>query len=279
MVRERAGALLAQRTLTKGLLEFGSLEAIEVGATFDLRDDDALSVYPGDLVTPTLKGRSLQEVFAQLQGERKSRNRQRELNRMTPVGIIPTASTAGAQFNFAAGVALAYKCSGKRNVVLAVFDRGFDALGSWHDAARLAGEHRLPLIFVVQSDRVPYENGGHWFGSPASLSDRAHDYGFPGIPVDGDDVVAVFRVTQESIHRARNGGGPTLIECKSSHRAWGVQKHINGARPSAPRASDPIAHMEHYLKKRKAWSPSSKQGLVERITAEIDEAVEATAGR
>ena len=60
----------------------------------------------------------------------------------------------------------------------------------------------------------------------------ARDYGYPGIIVDGQDVVAVWRVAQESIHRARNGAGPTLIDCRMDSKR------------------DPLAHMEHYMRKR-----------------------------
>jgi TPP-dependent pyruvate/acetoin dehydrogenase alpha subunit len=235
LARERARTLLHQGRLTNNGWEATGSEAIEVGATFELRADDALALYQRDVVAHSLKGWSLKQVFAQLLGSRKVSQRQSVPDPCLASNIIPPASSIVAQFNVAAGVAWACKQRAQRNVVLAIFGDGFDSLGSWHEAAKLAGEYRLPLIFVVESDRQRYQSSNHWFGEPGDLSDRAHEYGFPGIPVDGDDVVAVFRVTQESIHRARNGAGPTLIECKSSRavRDSGARLATNGTRRKA----------------------------------------------
>jgi pyruvate dehydrogenase E1 component alpha subunit len=76
--------------------------------------------------------------------------------------------------------------------------------------------------------------------------------GFPGVIVDGQDVVAVWRVAQESVHRARNGGGPTLIDCR-----------MDAAR-------DPLAHMEHYLRKRNLWDEAWREKAEAEITAEVE---------
>ena len=79
----------------------------------------------------------------------------------------------------------------------------------------------------------------------------SRDGGFPGVIVDGQDVVAVWRVAQESIHRARNGGGATLIDC----------------RMEAER--DPLAHMEHYLRKRSLWDEEWRKQVEERLRGEL----------
>ncbi len=273
LVRERARGLMSRGEPAGGATWSEMSEAIEVGATFELRDGDVLSVYPRDLVTHILRGRSLQQTFAELLNAGRARKADREANPFLTFNVLPAASSLVAQFNLAAGVAFAAKQRSQRNVVLGIFADGFDALGSWHEAAKLAGEHRLPLIFLVESDRCRDERSNHWFGKPGDLSQRAHEYGFPGIPVDGDDVVAVFRVTQESIHRARNGAGPTLIECKSSRA--GNPSTSSGTRRKTAAITDPLAHMEHYLKKRKAWSQAWKEELAHRIKADSDAAVAA----
>jgi TPP-dependent pyruvate/acetoin dehydrogenase alpha subunit len=274
MLRERARGLLKKNQAAASGFESEGSEAIDVGATFELRAGDALSLYHRDLVPHVLKGRSLRQVFAQILGKGKHQKAQNEHSPFVTSNIVPPVRSAAAQFNLAAGVAFACKQRGQRDVVLAIFGEGFDALGSWHDAAKLAGEHRLPIIFVVESDRARYMRTDHWFGVPGDLSDRARDYDFPGVPVDGEDVVAVFRVAQESIHRARNGAGPTLIECKTSRlSSTSTPSAANGFRHKRAQMIDPLAHMEHYLRKRKAWSSAWKEELVQRLSAEMKEAV------
>ena len=78
--------------------------------------------------------------------------------------------------------------------------------------------------------------------------------GYPGIIVDGQDVVAVWRVAQESIHRARQGSGPTLIDCRTDSKR------------------DPLAYMEHYMRKRNVWDDGWKKDTEQGIQAEIEKA-------
>jgi pyruvate dehydrogenase E1 component alpha subunit len=276
LVRERARALADHQPGSHAGWTVTGAEAIEAGATFELRAEDALSLGHRHEVAQVLKGRPLKQIFAQMLGAPERPMRPPAADPFVASNIIPTASSVAAQFNLVAGVAFAYKQRAQRNVVLAIFSDGFDSLGSWHEAAKLAGEHRLPVIFVVESDHRRHNGSNHWFGQPGDLSERAHEYGFPGIPVDGDDVVAVFRVTQESIHRARNGAGPTLIECQSSRSGHHASTAVNGSRRVKTAGSvDPLAHMEHYLRKRKAWSNAWREKVVHQITREIDEALAA----
>jgi len=274
MARESAHALVRNGRIACSGVSFIAAEAAEVGATYDLQPSDSLTTWQHDVFTNLLKGASLGQVFAQLLGQTAGSNVR---DNLASWNIIPPASTLAGQLSLATGVALAYKHQGQRNVVLALCGQGFAALGMWHDAARLAAEQRLPLIFVIDSGRMRDQDSNHWFGPAEDLSHRAHAYGFPGITVDGNDAVAVFRVTQESIHRARSGAGPTLVECKSLHpfRETTAERPGSGRRrrriPVFP--SDPLAHMEHYLSHRGAWRSSWKRQLVEQIAGEIDKAI------
>ena len=120
------------------------------------------------------------------------------------------------------------------------------------EALKLAGSGKLPVVYVIKNGSDGAAYAPHL--KPVSLLARAG--GFPGVIVDGQDVVAVWRVAQESVHRARNSGGPTLIDC----------------RMEATR--DPLAHMEHYLRKRSLWDEAWREKVAEQIRAEL----QATAG-
>ncbi len=82
--------------------------------------------------------------------------------------------------------------------------------GDWYEALRIAGAGALPILFVHCDQLSPHKRGD----AKEEIGAQAQSYGFPGIAVDGHDLVAVYRVAYESLVRARRGGGPTLIECK-----------------------------------------------------------------
>jgi len=111
-----------------------------------------------------------------------------------------------------------------------------------------------------------------------SAKDVAEAYGIPGITVDGNDIVAVWRVTQESIHRARSGAGPTLIECRTWR--WHAEADTNSARRSSKptllktrQEHDPLHHMEHYMTKRNLWKQSWRDKLAAEYRSALAEAV------
>ncbi len=166
-------------------------------------------------------------------------------------GSITRASLPEDAFNLGTGIALAHKLNGKQNVVVAFCEKEIAALDPWHEALKFAGVHKLPILYVVSG--APDEMASA--GQPAYLeqfSFMARDYGFPGIVVDGRDVVAVWRVAQESIHRARNGAGATLIHCTTES------------------ARDPLEHMEHYMRKRSVWDDEWRNQIAARISSELE---------
>src|SRR5206468_11729170 len=94
--------------------------------------------------------------------------------------------------------------------------------GQWHEAMNCAGIHRLPVVFVLENIQFAYS-------TPTMLEfavdpvKRAEGYGFGGVEVDGNEVEAVFDAAREAVDRAREGGGPTLIECHT------MRMHGHGA--------------------------------------------------
>jgi len=253
-------------------------EATEVGACIGLQPDDSLSTTRPKLATQVVSDTPLKRVFAQLFNFEKEYLATHPSTEAPALRVVPQTATIAGQFNLAAGVALAHRQLEKSNVVVALAEDGLAALGFWHEAASLATCQRLPLVFVVENCAQSHTNGTSAVKSDEDLRDRAEAYGFPGITVDGNDVVAVWRVTQESIHRARSGAGPTLIEC----RTW--RWHAEADQDSLGRSSkpkhlkarkerDPLHHMEHYMKKRRLWKQAWKDNLVEEYQAALAEAV------
>ena len=253
-------------------------EATEVGACIGLQPDDSLATSQTKLAAHVVQDTPLHRVFAELFARHKQQPPRHTSNGAGALRIIPQASSLTGQLDIAAGVAYAYRTLGKPNVVVALADDGLAALGFWHEAACLASLHRLPLVFIVENRAQSHANGSSVVQSNEDLRDRAEAYGIPGITVDGNDIVAVWRVTQESIHRARTGAGPTLIEC----RTWRWHGEANAARTSGrPRSKqlrarwqgDPLQRMEHYMKKRKLWQQAWKDELANEYQSALAAAV------
>jgi acetoin:2,6-dichlorophenolindophenol oxidoreductase subunit alpha len=246
ILTERVKALASDRQPTADYELAIGHEAIVVGATLELRPEDTIVASPRNFPAQVVKGSSLECLSALAAGR----------NGIQPV-VATESSVAGDlifdPFNLGTGLALTHRFEKRRNVVIAL---GFDdtsAPDGWREAMKFAGIHKLPIIYLLKR--------GSAFGLEPDkrhpvlddLSFVARDCGFPAIIVDSNDAVAVSRVTHESIHRARNGAGPTLIECE-------VQlAHSN----------DPLAQMEHYMKKRGAWDDEWRRDAADRIEAEL----------
>jgi len=250
MMAEQAQRLLGDRmAITDYEFAIGQ-EAVVIGATLDLGPEDTIAASPRNFAVLIAKGTSLKDLFSP---------EARTIGHQMPAvaaGCSQGSTLSFDPFNLGTGLALAHRLEKKRNVVVALSAEDSSTPDRWHEAMKFAGIHKLPIIYVLQRgsafDLEPAKR------NPAldDLSFVARDCGFPAIIVDSNDAMAVWRVAQESVHRARNGAGPTLIECETQ----------------LSYASDPLAQMEHYMKKRGAWDEAWRQSAVERIEAEIEAA-------
>ncbi|MGB0089398.1 MAG: pyruvate dehydrogenase (acetyl-transferring) E1 component subunit alpha [Planifilum fulgidum] len=126
--------------------------------------------------------------------------------------LLPPSVPIATQLPHAAGAAWASKLKGERSVAVAYFGDGATSEGDFHEACNFAGVFRLPVIFFCQNNgyaiSVPFSRQS----ATPTVAEKAAAYAFPGIRVDGNDVLAVYEAMVQAIERARNGEGPTLIE-------------------------------------------------------------------
>ena len=254
-------------------------EATEVAACIGLQPDDCFASSHPKLATHIVKGVPPEQVFADLVAGGKQKLTHHTSNGAASLRIVPPTASILGQLDIAAGVAYAYRSLGKPNVVVALADDGLAALGFWHEAASLASRHRLPIVFIVENCAQSHTNGTGIIQSDEDLRDRAEAYGIPGITVDGNDIVAVWRVTQESIHRARTGAGPTLIESRTWRWHDEADTRSTNGRPKSRELHarwqhDPLHHMEHYMKKRKLWRQGWKDRLVDEYRSALAAAIQ-----
>ncbi len=239
MLSERLRILFTQNDLFGNVYLGTGREAVTVGVATDLLPEDTIVSAPLDFLASFIKGVPLAQIFTSLY----------------TCSVSPgKAHPAPAGPNIATATALANKTD-KNNKIAVAFSG--DGLASWHDAMQVAGARELPMIFVCQTSfQTEPLNMNAQAGGAEELPLHAQDYGFPAIPVDGNDVVAVYRVAIESIAHARRSHVPTLIECKR----WN--------------AGDPILNMESYLIGKGLFTEEFKRQVSTGFSKELDSAIE-----
>lgn len=195
-------------------------EGLQVGAAYALdKDKDFLHPYYRDLALMLVWGMTPREVmlsnFAK-QGEPNSAARQMPAHYgHRRLRIISGSSPVATQIPQAVGVALASKMREEDAVTLVSFGEGATSKGDFHEGLNFAGVLQPPVIFLCENNQ--YAISVHQTQQMAieDVADRAAAYGFPGVKVNGNDVLAVYEAVKEAADRARRGEGPTLVEAKT----------------------------------------------------------------
>ena len=240
---------------------FFGLEAMLVGAGAHLLPQDCIALEHSSFVTSLIKGTPLQSILAPT-GKNENGNAQ---------GPLPSsAQTAGdsIKLSMSAVLKLAESMKGSGAVALMCCTREPGTLIFESDSMALAATQKLPLVCLVESSfdsrvELPGQPSGPYVGADPAF--------YPNIPVDGNDVVAVFRVTQEAIRRAREGHGPAVIECITA-RANTTEQRPGKDATARHIAPAPLIFMEQYLRRKKLWTDEWSHSMVATFYKEIDEA-------
>ena len=128
------------------------------------------------------------------------------------LGLVAMVSHLPAMLPVAVGCALAFRIKEEKRVAVGWFGEGSSARGDAHEAMNFAGVRQLPVVFICDNNGWAYSTPTHLEYAVEHLADRAAAYGFEGVVVDGTDALAVYREAKRAIEKARQGGGPTLIE-------------------------------------------------------------------
>jgi pyruvate dehydrogenase E1 component alpha subunit len=188
---------------------------------------------------------------------------------------LPVAMPVATQLPHAVGIAYGIQYRGEDAVVMVYFGDGATSEGDFHEAANFAGVWHGPVVFVCQNNQwaisVPLKKQTN----SRTLAQKASAYGFPGIQVDGNDVLAVYAASREAVDRARAGGGPTLIECVT----YRLGMHTTADDPTKYRSEeevkaweqkDPLTRFRAYLERKQLLDAS----VEDEVDAEIARGVE-----
>jgi 2-oxoisovalerate dehydrogenase E1 component alpha subunit len=259
-------------------------EAAQVGAAFALdREKDYVLPYYRDLGVVLTFGMTAKDLmlsaFAKAE-DPNSGGRQmpghfgQKKNR-----IVTGSSPVTTQVPHAVGVALGGQMEGKDLVTFVTFGEGSSNQGDFHEGANFAGVHKLPVIFMCENNKyaisVPIEKQL----SCEKVSDRAIGYGMPGVTVDGNDPLEVFKAVKEAADRGRRGEGPSLIETVSyrltphssddDDRSYRSRDEVEEAK-----TKDSIITFAAYLKETGIMDDAKEKEINDRVMATVNEATD-----
>ncbi len=272
--------LLKQGKIVGGLFRSLGQEATAVGSAFalDKAQGDILSPLTRDMGAMLVMGARPREIFANYLWRATGLSRGRDQNiHITDLerGFIGTVSPLGTLVAVMNGVVLALRMQGKSSVGMVYIGDGATSTGAFHEAMNFASVQNLPLVIIA-------ENNGYAYSTPTSkqmkilnLADRAKAYGMPGEIVDGNDVMAVYHCARRAVDRAREAGGPTLIEAKTfrmrGHAAHDNQSYVPKEVLDGWRRLDPLDHFERALLENQIATEVDIKDVNNRVETLLDE--------
>jgi TPP-dependent pyruvate/acetoin dehydrogenase alpha subunit len=277
----RLSTLVKQGKVRSGVYTGIGQEAIIVGTCFGLRKEDFIVPLHRDLGAFLMKGVEprvmMSQMFAKTTGLSKGRDSALHSG-VTELGIFGNTSMLGANLPVAAGLGLTFKMEKRDNVVVAYFGEGASNTGDFHEALNFAGVQQLPVVFICENNQYAYSVPLEKSMAIDDVAIRAEGYGFDGVAINGNDVLAVYQASLGAIARARAGDGPTLIECKT-YRWHGHSEHDKAFYRTDEelamwKSRDPIPTFTTYLRTRQVLDDEKLKDIETRVATTIDDAVE-----
>ncbi len=255
-------------------------EAVAVGVCSLLKDGDTItSTHRGhghSLAFGASMNKMMAELFGKVTGYSKGKGGSMHMADVSR-GNLGANGIVGGGIPIAVGAALTAQMKATDHVTVCFFGDGATNEGSFHEALNLAAIWDLPVVFVC-------ENNAYGMSSPIEkmvciddLAIRARSYGFPGVTIDGNDLHAVQQTAKGAIERAREGGGPTLIEAKTyrykGHSRSDRQVYRSQQEVKEQQKKDPITRYEYALRQELSISEADFHRIQKNVKEEVDAAV------
>lgn len=248
-------------------------EAAQVGSAFALEKDDWLFPSYRESAAMMVHGMPPELMFLYWMGHEEGTRPPEGVNVFTI--SIPIAT----QVPHAVGAAWASRLRGDQRAFIVYFGDGATSEGDFHEGANFAGVFKAPVVLFCQNNRYAISVPLDRQTASKTIAQKAIAYGFPGVQVDGNDVLAVYAVTKEALDRARRGEGPTLIEALT----YRYGPHTTADDPTRYRPADelqewqerrdPIVRYRRFLESRGLWSEQDEEALQERLREQAAEVV------
>ena len=257
-------------------------EAIAVGAGYALDPDDVVAPMHRDLGCYLLRGMTARRILANQLGRATgvSGGRDANLHGMgdLSLGIIGFISHLPQSIGPAVGAAMAFSYRDEPRVAMTFVGDGSSSAGVFHEALNLAAVRRAPFVVIVENNQYAYSTPLYQQMAVADIAERGEGHGVPSTIVDGNDVEAVYSATKTAVDRARNGGGPSLIECKTmrmlGHAIHDGAEYVPRELLEEWEARDPVTALEKVLTDRRIADPPDLAEIENRCRVVVDDAVE-----
>lgn len=248
-------------------------EAAQIGSVHALEKSDWVVPAFREMAVMHLHGISLENIYRYWGGF--------EIGNKSPdgVNVLPVSIPVGTHLLHAVGIAWAMKLQKKKQIAAAYFSDGATSEGDFHEAMNFAGVFKVPCVFFCQNNQYAISVPRQKQTASKTIAQKAVAYGFSGMQVDGNDVLAVYNAMKEAVSRGRKGEGPFFIEAvtfrQSDHTTSDDAKKY---RPKDEEEywikRDPIMRMRLYLKSKNSWNEKWQKEIEENSSAKISKAVE-----
>ncbi len=247
-------------------------EACQVGSAFAVQPKDWIFPYFRDLGTYVTLGLPLKHYFLYWMGNEEGMHIPEGLN------IFPISVPVGSHLPHAVGCAMAMKIKKETAAAVAYFGDGATSEGDFSEALNFAGVFKTPNVFICFNNQYAISTPVRRQTSAMTIAQKALAFGFDGIQVDGNDVLAMYAVTKEALEKARTGGGPTLIEAFT----YRMGNHTTSDDASRYRTEaevgewfkkDPVERFKLYLGTKDLWDDTFEDRVQKGADEWINKAV------
>lgn len=257
-------------------------EAVSVGSAYALAPEDIIAPMHRDIGAYFLRGLTPRRVFGNLLGKVTgvSGGRDANIHGMgdLSLGIVGYISHIPMSMPITLGVAMSLKLRNEARVAMTYVGDGGSTAGLWHETLNMAALYNAPYVLIVENNQYAYSTHVSDQMPIENIADRAPGYDIPGAIVDGNDVEAVYRATCEAVERARQGGGPSLIEAKTmrmlGHAIHDGAEYVPKELLAKWEKRDPVARYQERLLAEEVADREELNEIRQRAAVEIEDAIE-----
>jgi pyruvate dehydrogenase E1 component alpha subunit len=277
---EKVFELYGQNLVPGTIHLYAGEEAVAVGVCSVLEKTDYLTSTHRGHGHCIAKGADLSRTMAEILGKQtgycKGKGGSMHIADFA-IGMLGATAVVGAGLPIAVGAGLSAKLRGTKQVVACFFGEGASNQGTFHESLNIASVWGLPVVFVCENNLYAMGTRQSRVMNIENIADRASAYGFPGMMVDGNDVVAVYEASAIAVERARRCEGPTLIECKTYRRRGHSRVDPAKYRPKDEvqewLGKDPIKLFKERLIQGNIFSEGEIVSVEKEVETRIEEAV------
>ena len=257
-------------------------EAVSVGSAYALAPEDIIAPMHRDIGAYFLRGLTPRRVFGNLLGKTTGVTGGRDANIHgmgdLSLGIVGYISHIPMSMPIALGVAMSLKLRNEARVAMTYVGDGGSTAGLWHESLNMAGLYQAPYVLIVENNQYAYSTHVSQQMPIEDIADRAAGYNIPSEIVDGNDVEAVYQATCVAVERARQGGGPSLIEAKTmrmmGHAIHDGAEYVPRELLAEWERKDPVARYQDKLLAEKVTDGDELNEIRQRAAVEIEDAIE-----